>query len=249
MKILLLGGTGDAVSLARDLLAAEHDVIYSLAGLVRQATLACEVISGGFSGTSGRSGVDGLGDFLTTRQIDLLIDATHPYATRISANAARAAQRSGLPCWRYLRPAWPAELTRDCTRFTELADLLPLLAALSRPLFTTGRGILESASSRPDHQHWIVRTALPQQVPRGITVIAATGPFSLDAERALLQKHQIDALVTKDSGGSDVIAKLHAANERDIPVFMQQRPVLLDVDRSFAEPATLLDAANTFSRP
>ena len=105
MKILILGGIAESRELALALIEAGHQVIYSIAGLVRQPDLPCPVHSGGFSDDQ-LDGVQGLTGYCRINRIDLLIDSTHPYAVNISANAVAAAADAAIPCWRFDRPGW-----------------------------------------------------------------------------------------------------------------------------------------------
>jgi precorrin-6A/cobalt-precorrin-6A reductase len=60
------------------------------------------------------------------------------------------------------------------------------------------------------------------------------GPFELDQERDIMSKYSIDALVSKNSGGSATRAKLVVAREREIPVYMQKRPLLPMAEQNFS---------------
>lgn len=225
MRILLLGGIGEAVKLAR-LLAPIHAVTYSVAGKGRMPDLPCRVRCGGFGGA------EGLAVFLKEQAIGLLIDATHPYAAQISQNAAQAARMADLPLWAYRRPAWRPEPGDDWRGAADWPEIMAALREFERPFFTIGLEPLRHASEIPSRQHWLVRclAAEPAASPF-LTLLCATGPFALDQERALLQDHRIDVLVAKNSGGGAVAAKLAAARQLRIPVVLLERPVLPDADR------------------
>jgi len=224
VKLLVLGGTSDAIALCQQLLF-EHDVIYSIKGLVRQPQLACEIHSGGFGG------VKGLVEYLQAKSIDCLVDATHPYAINISHHANLAAQQSNTPCFHYLRPAWQAHADDHWIDFTIHDQLHRLLSSfdntLLRPFFSIGQLSSEFLAKKSHRQHYIVRTAISHnQHLDKVTWIKSIGPFSLQAERQLFKDHAIDVLVSKNSGGNSVAAKIQVAREMKIPVFIQQRPML-----------------------
>ncbi len=247
MKLLLLGGTGEARALAAELHDRGHTVTYSVAGLTaRPDNLPCDIISGGFSG-AGRSGIDGLADAIRHRGIDLLLDVTHPYATRISAHAISAAERCAVPCWQLHRPGWSEQIKGPHSSFAELYDLLPRLTHACRPFFTIGHSVLQHSGARPEHQHWVIRTAIDAPGPNGATVIVARGPFTQAGERETMQRLRIDALITKDSGGSSVVAKLAAAHELGIPVYIQRRPQMPRTERRFVRATQLLAALASFN--
>ncbi len=231
-RILLLGGIGEALAIARQL---PTDAIYSLAGLGKvPSDLPCQVRVGGYGGA------EGLAHFIKEEGIGLLVDATHPYAAQISRNAARAAQLAGIPCWALRRPGWQAGPDDDWREVNDWAELIAALAPFRRPLFTLGREPLEHLAEIPAHQHWTVRclTAQPP-VPRA-EILGARGPFALDDERALMARIDCDVLVSKNSGSQATEHKLQAARERGVPVMVLRRPALPAVDRMFVSAEELV---------
>lgn len=239
MRILVLGGIGEAVKLARKL-APIHAVTYSVAGKGRRPELPCPTRVGGFGGA------EGLTAFLNARGIALLIDATHPHAAQISRNAAQAARWAGVPLWTYRRPAWRPEPGDDWRGVTDWAEIVTALRKFRRPFFTIGLEPLRHAATIPLEQQWLVRclAAEPLVAPR-LNVLCATGPFVPDQELALLRDHQIDVLVAKNSGGGAVAAKLTAARQLHIPVVMLERPALPKADWEFAEIESMVTALST----
>lgn len=241
MKILVLGGIAESRELALTLHGTGHDVVYSIAGLVRTPELPCEIHSGGFSDKN-RNGVQGMKDFCVNKGIQLLLDATHPYAVEISANAVHAAAAAKISCWRFQRPGWNADDYPGWQDFPSIGELLPRITPFSLPFFSIGTSALKFASLRPAHQQWIVRSARPFTDQPGIIQVNAIGPFTLEDELALMQKYNVDALVSKNSGCSRVSAKLDAAQQLGIPVFVQDRPELAPAEQEFDSIASLLDA-------
>jgi precorrin-6A/cobalt-precorrin-6A reductase len=225
-RILLLGGVGDALAIARRL--APQD-IYSLAGLGKvPADLPCQLRVGGYGGA------EGLAAFIAAEGIDLLLDITHPYAAQISANAARAAQLSGVPCWALRRPGWHAGAGDDWREVADWAALSAALAPFQRPLFTLGREPLAHLQAIPLHQHWTVRCLDDYPGTPRARVIGARGPFNLADERALFAAGQFDVLISKNSGSSATEPKLQVARELGLPVLLLARPPLPPVDRQFS---------------
>jgi precorrin-6A/cobalt-precorrin-6A reductase len=233
-RILLLGGTGDALQIARQLGAAH---VYSLAGLGKvPADLACAVRVGGFGGA------DGLVRYLREERIGLLLDATHPYAANISAHAVAASKGVGVPCWALRREAWRARSGDDWRMADDWISMCEALAPFSRPLFTLGREPLAHLDEIPAHQFWTVRCLQAHAGNARLRVIDARGPFSLQGERSLFAAHAIDVVVSKNSGGTATEAKLEVARELRLPVVMLRRPSLPPADREFNTPAALLEA-------
>lgn len=231
-RILLLGGVTEALAIARTL-GPQH--VYSLAGIGRVPTdLNCQVRVGGFGGA------EGLAAYLRAQNIELLIDATHPYAAQISANAARAAQLTGVPCWALRRPAWQAQAGDDWREVADWAELIDALRPFQRPLFTLGREPLQHLHEIPAHQFWTLRALEACPGNERCEVIGARGPFHLEDERALFERRHIDVLISKNSGSGATEPKLEIARQRRVPVLVLKRPVLPQVDREFFSPAKLL---------
>ena len=221
MTILILGGTTEARELAAALVVDGLDVISSLAGRVNSPSLpAGRVRIGGFGGA------DGLAECLRRQQISTVVDATHPFAATISANAQQAADSTSTPLVRLERPGW-----RDhpCSgSWTWVADAAAARAAAEaaeRPFLTTGR------QSLPDFRPWANREVLVRLVdqpstplPQRWILIMSRGPYRYSDEHQILTEHGIDVLITKDSGGAHTVAKLDAAGDLGIPVMIIARP-------------------------
>lgn len=233
MRILLLGGTAEAKQLAETLHRYGVLLVYSIAGLVRRPLTDFPVISGGFSQYGG------LTQYISQQGINAIVDATHPYAQQISCKAVSAAKAMGIPCWRYIRPPWQAQERDHWFEWQDWPDLLPKIADKKALFITMGRVSpvrlqnLQAACSKDTCM--LLRMAHPPDYTQQqhVDFIQDIGPFTLEAERALMQKYVIDALICKNSGGNAVAAKLQAAREQSIPVFMQIRPKLLGADIVF----------------
>ena len=222
MRILILGGTGEARELAAALAAAGTDVISSLAGRVSRPRLPDGPVRvGGFGGAGG------LAEFLRGERITHLIDATHPFAATITANAALAATDTGMPRLVLLRPGWEADPS-----WISAADIREAAGAVANwpgedVFLTTGRRDLD-AFAADDRHRVLVRTVDPPDgpAPPRMTLILDRGPYTVEGESALLREHRIGLLVTKNSGGSMTAAKLSAARDLGVQVVMVRRPPL-----------------------
>ncbi|MFE3247466.1 cobalt-precorrin-6A reductase [Streptomyces sp. NPDC059209] len=225
LRVLILGGTAEARRLADALAAAPRvHVTTSLAGRVTDPrTPAGDVRVGGFGGPGA------LAAWLRGHRVDVLVDATHPFAATISTHAALAAADSGTELFALRRPGWPADPRDRRHSVRSLADAAARLPALGvrRVLLTTGRqGLAAFAGPGLDGLHFVVRTVEPPEppLPRSTHILLDRGPYTLAGERALLLEHRVDVVVTKDSGGSATAAKLTAARELGLPVVMVERP-------------------------
>ncbi|MCY1541195.1 Precorrin-6A reductase [compost metagenome] len=181
----------------------------------------------------GYGGAAGLARFIAEQGIDLLVDATHPYAAQISRNAAAAAKLAGVPCWALRRPGWQAVAEDDWREVEDWPGLIEALKDFRRPFFTLGREPLEHLREIPPQQHWTVRCLQSQLVGERYEVIGARGPFTLDGERELFARLQSDVLISKNSGSQSTEPKLQVARERRLPVLILKRPDLPPVTREF----------------
>jgi precorrin-6A/cobalt-precorrin-6A reductase len=224
-RILILGGTTEAAALAAELsIIPSLSVISSLAGRTRQPLeLMGSVRSGGFGGSLG------LATYLRAQHIDALIDATHPFAEQISWNAAEAAQETGIDYLRLERPAWVREKgDRWIEVETVEAAAQAIPSAVKRVFLTIGKQQLAPFAGL-SHLWFLMRSIDPPDaglpLPNG-KLLLSRGPFSLEQEQQILQDYQIDAIVSKNSGGDATYAKVVAARALQIPVIMVQRPVM-----------------------
>jgi len=249
--VLLVGGTGEARALAADLAGTPGlHLVSSLAGAVARPRLPVgEVRVGGFGGA------EGLARWLREHEVAAVVDASHPFASRISASCVAAAAATRVPLLRLERPAWAAEPGDDWYPVPDVpaaAAVLPTLltaadasatsAPVSHPaahrtataavrggrvLLTTGRRDLPSFYDVPGVELLLARCVDPpvEPPPPHVEVLLDRGPYTVEGERELLHSRGIDVLVTKNSGGSLTAAKLVAARSLGLPVVVVQRPV------------------------
>lgn len=222
LKLLILGGSGEAADLARALDDdARYDVTLSLAGRTSEPlALPGRLLTGGFGGAQG------LARILGEERFDIVIDATHPFAVRMKANAITAARSAGVRLLAIRRPPWvPREGDRWIMVESLEAAALAIGEAPRRVFLTTGR--MELAPFREVPQHlYIVRSVeapSPAELPPRVELITARGPFNVTDDRALLEAHAVDVIVTKNSGGAGAAAKLDAARALSLPVIMVER--------------------------
>jgi precorrin-6A/cobalt-precorrin-6A reductase len=213
MRLLILGGSTEASALARRV-AERRDLvgILSFAGRTRGPVAPpIPYRVGGFGG------VEGLRSFLVDGRIDVVVDATHPFAVQMSRNAAAACGDLALPLAVLTRPAWQK---RQGDRW--------ICGPSARRVFLTIGGVQLAAFAAAPHHHYVVRTIDPPAAITGLPshrLILARGPFDVEAEIALMRDERVDLLVTKNSGGTATRAKIDAACALGIEVVMIERPV------------------------
>jgi len=221
-RILILGGTSGARLLAAALAARDDcDVMLSLAGRTEKpAVQPVPVRIGGFGGAAA------LADFLTAGGYHLLIDATHPFAERISANAAFAAEVTGIAAIALRRPEWQREAGDRWREVQSIPAAIEALGPSPRHVFlATGRQGAHHAEAAPQH-HYLVRSVDPVEPPLAldhVDYLLDRGPFTLEGECDLLRQHHIDIIVAKNSGGAATYAKIEAARLLGIEVLMVAR--------------------------
>ncbi|MEW2482588.1 cobalt-precorrin-6A reductase [Mycobacterium sp. NPDC049093] len=220
MKVLLLGGTGEARALAAAL-HPEVEVISSLAGRVPDPALPVGPVRiGGFGG------VDGMRRWLVEERVEAVVDATHPFAATITAHAAQVCAELGVPHLVLARPAWAPGAAIVVGSDTEAAETVAA-NGYARVFLTTGRS--GTRAFKGIDAWFLIRAVTPPDsdtLPADHELLLSRGPYDYDGELALLREHRIDALVTKNSGGAMTEPKLRAAESAGVAVVMVDRPAL-----------------------
>ena len=229
MKILILGGTTEARELA-GVLAGRADVAVTLSLAGRTMTPVPQPVPvrvGGFGGA------EGLAAYLRDEKIGALIDATHPYAGTISANAVRAAAEARVPFLALRRAAWEKAPGDQWIEAANVAEAVEALGKAPRRVFLAlGRKEIEPFEAAPQHIY-LVRSVDPVDPPLAVPHAiyrTARGPFSEADDRALLERHRIDVIVAKNSGGEASYGKIAAARALHLPVVMLTRPALPEAE-------------------
>ena len=222
--ILLLGGTTEASALATALATRGERAILSYAGRTEAPRAqAIPTRVGGFGG------VEGLAEYLTREGVTHLVDATHPFAARISANAIAAAERAGVKLLALTRPEW---VDGPGDRWTRVADTVEAVAALgtdpARIFLALGRQTIGDFAKAPQHFYLLRFVDAAEPTLPCHHLVVERGPFTLAGELALLREHRIEVIVAKNAGGSGARAKLDAARELGLPVVMIDRPFIPD---------------------
>lgn len=220
-NLLVLGGTTEGTRLGRTLAEAGMNGTISMAGRVANpAAQALPLRIGGFGG------VDGLARYLAEKRITHVIDATHPFAAQMSANAVAACAQANVPLIALTRAPWKAE-TAD--RWTHVPDIAAAVKALHGPprrvMLAVGRMHLADFAEQPQHRYLLRLVDPPEARPLPhCTVVVDRGPFALDGDIRLMRKHGIELVVSKNSGGAGAFAKIEAARRLGLPVLMIDRP-------------------------
>jgi precorrin-6A/cobalt-precorrin-6A reductase len=224
-RLLILGGTAEAAALARGASARFGDALVVTTSLAartaRPAPLPGRVRVGGFGGPAS------LAAYLAENGVGRLIDATHPFAARISAEARLACEAANVPRLLLLRPPWrrhPLDWWIEVDDMSAAANTVARIG--QRAWLTVGAGEIARFSNVAG-VHFLVRLVDPPRRPlplQSYEVTIGRGPFALAEERLQIERHAIDVLVCKASGGAATAAKLIAAREFGLPVIMVRRP-------------------------
>jgi precorrin-6A/cobalt-precorrin-6A reductase len=228
MRLLILGGTTEARQLA-GCIATRPDLAVTLSLAGRTAAPAAQPVPvriGGFGGAAG------LADYLRSEKIAVLVDATHPYAASISANAVAAASQTGVALVTLRRPAWTPTAGDRWTEIDHMADAMHAIGPAPRRVFLAlGRKDIAPFETAPQHRY-VVRSVDPVVPPldvRDAVYVTARGPFTEAGERTLLEQHGIEVIVAKNSGGTATYGKIAAARALSLPVILLRRPPLAQV--------------------
>ena len=221
LTVLVLGGTTEGSAVARALAGdARFRPVLSLAGRTRAPVLpAVQGRRGGFGG------VAGLVAYLRAERVGAVVDATHPFAARMWRNAAAAAAEAGVPLVKLVRPAWQPVGGDRWTMADDMGMAAAALGPVRRRVFlTVGQQELAPFIAAPWHAYLVRSVEVPAVLPAGARFIEARGPFRVEDEERLLRQEGVQVLVTKNSGGTAVSAKLEAARRLGIEAVMVRRP-------------------------
>ncbi len=221
-KILILGGTREAAALAVHLVDEGHDVTTSLAGRTKEPKpLAGEIRIGGFGGAAG------LAAYIMQNRIDRLIDATHPFAVQISANATEAAHHASVILERHQRPPWKRQPDDDWIEVADIPEAIVAVPKNARVLLALGAQHIAPFAKRSD-VHFVIRMVDAPARPLPFaqhTLLTGRPPMLVDAEIDMLRAQSVSHIVCRNSGGTGAYAKIEAARILRLPVIMIARPV------------------------
>lgn len=214
--VLLLGGTAEARALAQAFAMPGIRLVASLAGATADPRgYPCETRRGGFGG------VEGLRACLRGEGVAVLVDATHPFAAAMARHAALASAAEGVPLVTLTRPPWPP--VGDWRAFATLERAVAALPPGARVLATTGRKDVAPYRARADLAVFLRSVDPPAALPAHVVPLAARGPFTVEAETALMRRHRITRLLTRNAGGESR-ARLDAAARLGLPLHIVERP-------------------------
>lgn len=173
----------------------------------------------------GFGGAEGFAAFLQAERIAAVVDATHPFAARITSRTHAICSARGMPLLRLERPGWTPGPEDRWTFVADEAEAMAPMPPDATVFLATGRQSLpawEGLSARAVHLRVIDPPTGPFPFPGGFVV--ARPPFDRQSEIDLFRRLGVTHLVVKDSGGSEGRAKLHAARELGIEAIVLRRP-------------------------
>jgi precorrin-6A/cobalt-precorrin-6A reductase len=221
MTLLLLAGSGEARTIAEGLAAHGVDTIVSHADPQRgPAGAALPRVAGGFGGA------EGFRRFVAERGISAVLDATHPFATRISHRTATICAALGLSYALVLRPEWVPGPGDRWTFIDHEEEAAQHIAPDATVFLATGRDSLKRLGGLAGRRIYCRLLSAPDgSFPfAGGQYLVGKAPFSVADETALFQGLGVDWLMVKNAGGSMPESKLTAARDLGIRVMMINRP-------------------------
>jgi precorrin-6A/cobalt-precorrin-6A reductase len=241
-KVWLIGGTRDSATIAKILAEAKIPLVITVTTATAQALYVdrLEIVVGCM-------GLAAMGGFCQHHRIKVVIDASHPYATKVSQQAIALTTELAIPYLRYERQHYqPASIKQQNSQVIEVASLEDLLTGdyltAQRVLLTVGCNALPKFQSW-QHQATLFARILPKikslemAIASGFTgdrLIALRPPISPAMEMALWQQWDISLVVTKASGsvgGEDV--KRQVAASLGIPLIVIPRPPMIYPRQTF----------------
>lgn len=219
---MILGGTSDASRLALRVASLEADAVLSYAGRVADPMAQpIPVRSGGFGGA------EGLAAYLREHGVTHLVDATHPFAAAMSRNAVEGARLAGVPLVALVRAEWEAVPGDDWRPVPDMKSAVEALGTERKTVFLAiGRQEVGAFAGAPQHRY-LLRVVDPPMAAFPLPdheVVVARGPFDVAGDRALMQAHGVEVVVSKNAGGDGARAKIDAARDLGLPVVMIARP-------------------------
>jgi precorrin-6A/cobalt-precorrin-6A reductase len=225
VRVLLLGGTSDATALAHRFAADDRfAATLSLAGrTANPAPSPIAVRVGGFGGP------EGMARHIEADGIDIVVDATHPFAAQISANAVAACALARRPLIALERPAWRAQSGDRWRTFASVADAVAALPEQPARVFSgLGRLSLAELEAAPQHRY-VIRLIDPPLATLALphaTLVMGRGPFKTEDDIALFTAHGIEFVLAKNAGGMAAVSKIEAARALGLTVMMIDRPII-----------------------
>ncbi len=231
MKIIIFGGTKEAREFANSLHDLCHDITFSLAGRTSNPKLPKNIKTniGGFGGAQN------LSDYFKMNNFDLILDITHPYAQNISNQLVKAANLSNKKLMRFKRHIWQKTSKLNWQDFTSLEQAIKQLPTKAITFITTGHKGLELLQIRMDCKFIVRLIEKPKTtLDKNCSLIINNPPYEFEQEKTLMKTHNITHLISKNSGSDQTKAKIKAANELGVKVFMIERPILAPTEEFFS---------------
>jgi len=243
-NVLIIGGTAEANKIAYHFINNEkYNIIISLAGrTINPKIITPNTRIGGFGGS------EGLENFIHTKKIELIVDASHPYATNISRNAIETSKRLRIPIISYIRREWKRSPLDNWIDAKSFEDAIKYLPKISRTFLSLGKQNLDLFSNLK--KHWfLIRTIDKIQLDTfkaSHRYIYGKGPFTILDELLIMKNNRIDYIITRNSGGDDTYAKMLAARYLKKRVIVIRRPKIVS-DNNFYNTKSIVQYINDFN--
>ena len=244
MRILLLGGTKDSTNIIEHVKNNYDAYILTTTTTEYGAKLAKE--SGSDEVIARPLPKDELTGIIKKENIDLLIDATHPFAAHITQTSVSIANELKMPFIRFERPITNLENIDTShihyvNSFDEAGKLIENEFVEGNVLHFAGANTMGEVLKHVSVDRFYprilkVESSIEKCEMLGVDpshIIPMNGAASLDENLELIERYDASVMITKESGEiGGVVEKIQAANEKDIAVIMIQRPEIDDLNKN-----------------
>ncbi|SHI43233.1 precorrin-6A/cobalt-precorrin-6A reductase [Dethiosulfatibacter aminovorans DSM 17477] len=228
--ILIFSGIKDGREIASDLAGSGYETILST--LTEHGVAMVEEMDN-LETIYGQMDVEKIEEFIGERNVQAVVDATHPYAEIISNNIEKACSNAGTRLFKYIRPEIP--LGEKVNVYEDIESLcVNLKTTEGNILLTTGSRKLEEYTKHlPVERLYVrvlpIRKSMEKVWDLGFKsnqIIAMQGPFSEEFNREIYKQCHIEHMVLKNSGpNGGTRQKIESALESNIETHLLDRPI------------------------
>lgn len=168
-------------------------------------------------------------------KIEVLVDASHPYAKEVTQNAINCCEETGIEYIRYERLGALEDIkSHNIIRVSNYEEAINEIKKINGNILNTTGGNNVQKFIDIDFNHRIIHRILPSTkvldkiINYGVKIkdiIALQGPISYELEKAFIHQYEAYAILTKDSGiEGGVLEKFKAVTDCNIKLIVIEKP-------------------------